>query len=406
MDFSVAILSNGIQNNVVADIMQRRYKYTIPVIDEEQANQFDLVMYECTYDYSCSYAEFLDKQTLSEEMTKRLREGTAGFVINICCEGYIDVIFDLYRWADRRGFPRRNIVYITGAMGATDINDLICQKFPSGRDRISIVRLLHCEWYNNLGADYRRVVRFSDLKLEKKFLCLNRVDKFHRRAMVSYLIKNKISDSCYISYIGAHKVDHSSKVHTLEGLLNEEDLNSVPIPLFLDYTELEPGSINDVTPTQESTISAYFRSSVFSIVNETFQENRWSKFNDLPVIFPTDKTYKTFFFHHIPILNSGHHLVKYFRDSGFDMFDDIVDHSYDNIIDSSDRFRAVCFEIDRLNQKYSIQDLTDLREKIKPRLEDNQDRLIKSKGNFFNVTVTDFQKALNEMKKKEGRDRK
>ena len=37
------------------------------------------------------------------------------------------------------------------------------------------------------------------------------------------------------------------------------------------------------------------------------------------------------------------------RQIGFDVFDDVIDHSYDNILDDRERIKAVISEIDRLN---------------------------------------------------------
>ena len=59
---------------------------------------------------------------------------------------------------------------------------------------------------------------------------------------------------------------------------------------------------------------------------------------------------KPFYFYQIPIFLSSYHHVKYLKERfGFDMFEDIIDHSYDNEPDN--RLRLIKFfnEIKRLS---------------------------------------------------------
>jgi hypothetical protein len=63
----------------------------------------------------------------------------------------------------------------------------------------------------------------------------------------------------------------------------------------------------------------------------------------------TEKSMKPFYFYQFPIFLSSYNHVKYMKDRfGFDMFDDVIDHSYDNEIDNSKRLFMVFNEIKKL----------------------------------------------------------
>jgi hypothetical protein len=64
--------------------------------------------------------------------------------------------------------------------------------------------------------------------------------------------------------------------------------------------------------------------------------------------FLTEKTVKTFCGFQIPVFVATAGFVNEIRDLGFDLFDDIVDHSYDRIEDPALRMKAVANELFRL----------------------------------------------------------
>lgn len=393
---SVAILKTFVNTHVhpsISKVAFERYNLNIPLVELSEIYRFDFVFYECIYDYTVPFDEYLVTLVLPAEIEDRLKKSTAGILINLANEGYISILSDIYQFADIRGVVRKNVFYVTGALGIPAINDAM---FVG--NKINIVRLQNCECYH--ATILPEITCFH---IAKKFLCLNRVDKPHRLVMATYLQKHNIIDDSFLSYIGAHSSERvllEAKQYSA-GWIDDQDFSDfrTTAPIFLDYTETELGTKNDTNPIVGSSIEPYFSKSVFSIVNETFQSDLDSRYKDLPVVFPTDKSYKTFFFGHIPIINGGHHLVKYFRDSGFDMFDDIVDHSYDNIVIGADRLHAVCLEVSRLNKRYSLSEVKELKERLKERLVANQARLANRQGNFFKVFLSDFQTALSSVNK-------
>jgi hypothetical protein len=71
-------------------------------------------------------------------------------------------------------------------------------------------------------------------------------------------------------------------------------------------------------------------------------------FNEIHI---TEKTLKPFYFYQFPIFLSSMNHIKYIKEMyGFDMFDDILDHSYDNEPDNKKRLFMVYDEIKRLSE--------------------------------------------------------
>ena len=65
-------------------------------------------------------------------------------------------------------------------------------------------------------------------------------------------------------------------------------------------------------------------------------------------LFVTEKTTKAIAMRQIPIFNTVQYHVRLMRAMGLDLFDDIVDHSYDEIEDPVERIQAIATEVERL----------------------------------------------------------
>jgi hypothetical protein len=77
----------------------------------------------------------------------------------------------------------------------------------------------------------------------------------------------------------------------------------------------------------------------------------------------------------IPIWFGVPGLVEHVRSLGFDTFDDILDHGYDNILDETQRHQSVFELIAKLNDRYSLTDCQILRQQLQPRLAANFEQL-------------------------------
>lgn len=107
---------------------------------------------------------------------------------------------------------------------------------------------------------------------------------------------------------------------------------------LMDSDEATNTGLDLVTSMTSINYNVY-KTSLFHIVAETAV--------DKPLL--SEKTYKIFAVGQIPIICGPQHAVSHLRDLGFDMFDDIVDHSYyDNIYDSRQRIDAMHRILDHL----------------------------------------------------------
>lgn len=194
-----------------------------------------------------------------------------------------------------------------------------------------------------------------DIQLDRKFLCLMRRGSQGRAQLARFLLDN----------VGLGHVRMSFGSGQQAGLEQYTDIVGRDLPLLVD------GVLTD--RMQEFDISnSLFQSCLFNIVAETSSqtEKNWN------TVFLTEKTWKAIMQRQIPIWHGVAGLANHVRALGFDVFDDIVIHWYDNIADEATRFDAVYGTIRQLDQTYSLAHCQQLRHQLRPRLEANYLKLL------------------------------
>jgi hypothetical protein len=116
------------------------------------------------------------------------------------------------------------------------------------------------------------------------------------------------------------------------------------------------------------TINPLFRTCAINIVAETSSQSDANAWNS---IFVTEKTFKAFGMLQIPIWWAVPGVVNCVRNMGFDLFDDIIDHGYDNEHDESKRLDLLIAELKKLEALDPFQ----LRIDLRSRLEENFKKL-------------------------------
>jgi hypothetical protein len=110
-----------------------------------------------------------------------------------------------------------------------------------------------------------------------------------------------------------------------------------------------------------------------SYINITTETNYVSPY----IIHITEKTFTPFNFYQIPIFVATYQHVKYLRDMyGFDMFDDLVNHDYDNEIDNNKRLFMIADEVRRLNENPQV---------VKDFYKNNEERFIKNRNIIYEI---------------------
>ena len=184
---------------------------------------------------------------------------------------------------------------------------------------------------------------FNFNEKQNKFLCLNARKRDHRDAV---FIRVKNFENSIFSYT------HRGIKSPMQGDWSIEN--------FRDWN-LEKSDI--LTCTKNLLVTApMYNQTCFSIVTET-------RYN-LPYDFVTEKTTQCWLALHPALYVSNRYHVTFLRDWGFDVFDDLFNHSYDNKSDSL-RIKTL-FE----NNELQLQKGIILTDDIKQRLYKNRDHYL------------------------------
>jgi phage gp36-like protein len=176
---------------------------------------------------------------------------------------------------------------------------------------------------------------------------------------------------------------------------NENDLlkNLIPVrysdkfPMYLDGIIAENTSMRQYDSRDDKIITAFV-----NFVMETSYENNVSP-HTWNVPFITEKSMKPFAYGQIPIfLNCANSLQK-IRDFGFDLFDDIIDHGYDNEPDPMTRIKLCVDQLEKIC-RWSLADCRKFKQDNMQRFESNRKVLDKLLLNCSKITIENLQKTL------------
>ncbi len=196
------------------------------------------------------------------------------------------------------------------------------------------------------------------------FLCHNKRMKSHRVNILAFLKKTNIIKETDWSFV--FDADTNIDFDLSPSLKEEVDIilknGTVKSKYEIDHV-YKFGDLGDYI-CQDT-----FRNSFINITTETnfITED----------IHITEKSFKPFFFYQIPIfLSSAFHVKNLKEIYGFDLFEDVINHDYDNETNFKKRFSLVCDEIERI---YNNKD------EIKKFIINNQDRFLKNSEIVSNI---------------------
>ena len=235
---------------------------------------------------------------------------------------------------------KNKIVFIDNNLGKTNIDN--------GINKISVPGLIG--FTSHMGFE------ITERKFEKKFICLNRIPKPHRREIFKFLKENYENDS-YLSFAPTKTDD-----------LDHCYLDYVPNTAF--------GNMSHAWPSE------FQLKSFCNIVTESM----WYS----GPIHITEKTDKCFSAGQPFVLVSGPHYLKKLKELGFKTFDKWWDESYDDEVKYPKRISKIKQIIDTI-ANLSISECESIYLEMIPTLIHNQ-KLSKSYSNslYFNFNWKEF----------------
>ena len=150
-----------------------------------------------------------------------------------------------------------------------------------------------------------------------------------------------------------------------------ETYSSILDPYTFPFSQNTDNKVLDHPCDMQNDVGENMFKSLVSIVNETNDFD-----ND--AIQLSEKSFKHFAWHQIPIFNASKGHVKVIRSLGFDMFDDIIDHSYDTAPNIHiQKLKIVSVVAKFLKQYPTVNAVNNLRKSIFHRLQANNQLLYK-----------------------------
>lgn len=226
----------------------------------------------------------------------------------------------------------------------------------------------------------------------KQFLCLNKVERYHRIRIVAWLLKNNLIDKGLVSFYA--RDFSNSWIETAKFWASTENYVIEPkwiIDTIVQNQHRFPMNLN-ASPDRENPIELIdddqmlYNQTYYSIVPETMFFSQKHGLNNLHAFadshFISEKTYKTLAIKHPFILMGWPNTMKHLRSLGYKTFHPYINEDYDTETDDFKRFDMITREIERLNN-FTDQEWIKFTENIRPIVEHN-----------FNVLMTKHDFAI------------
>lgn len=258
----------------------------------------------------------------------------------------------------QKHFSNDNIITIAGGISTQDkiVED----------ERFILLPWLMLEI--SLVNDQYKLTSTAKPKMFDALLGLNRP---HRRYIFEQLKNSNLLDQGYVSLLNNTSMndDHSICYRSPElNQVEEIDIQSQLVNnlnIFKSFDRLRPHTSFPSIKTRASAVvpAKIYDSSYFSIVAETLHEHGY---------FFTEKTAKPLHSMRPFIMFGTPRMLDALRKYGFETFSEVIDESYDQVLNHNQRFNMAFEQVQRLCQE----NFNLVYQKLKPKLKHNQDLLV------------------------------
>ena len=237
------------------------------------------------------------------------------------------------------------------------------------------------------------LVDYTPEKNGALFMCHNHSLREHRLGLICLLKKYDLLENFDWSYLRLWTLPDSDPIPIFGRIFNQDDIKILTkeISFLINHGtkkskyEEHFSWLDDKIDGSPSWWKTYnqeqYTNTYFNITTETtFLQG------DIHI---TEKTFKPFIHLQFPMILSSQHHIKYVKEFyGLDFFDDIIDHSYDDIEDPRDRLFKFVEEIKRIN---------DNKEFFIDFYKNNKERFIANRDLIYSTTNHYDDKFLNHL---------
>jgi len=190
---------------------------------------------------------------------------------------------------------------------------------------------------------------------ENSFMCLNNSCRMHRVFLFSELIKRNISlDNCSFLFTtgGPNGSQYNRKVYLeMIDYFSETDLISSDLYQTLKTIKLPISKDVDCSSTPKyisNKINKEIYKPILNLVTENLFGMTHGDITEHGLITFTEKTIKPFQARQVPLIIGQPGLLDVLRNLGFDMFDDLIDYSFEDEVHPPKRIQLIVDELERL----------------------------------------------------------
>ena len=229
--------------------------------------------------------------------------------------------------------------------------------------------------YKGTEIGLLNVNQYLESEKKKFFLTYNKnTTKTFRIQLILWLIKNGLIDDSYVSILiknnNFNKRELDSNEIELNGLAEYYDEFDKIGFNVLDWDY--PNHKNDVFSNLKYTTKSHYADTYFNIITETSFEN-----NSLNL---TEKSFKAFANCHPFLIIGDMDTHKYLQSLGFELYDDLIDYSFDSMPDNQKRLNDALGQIRKVH-KLGINSIINF-------YKNNIEKIKKNKERFFEYSFS------------------
>ena len=189
---------------------------------------------------------------------------------------------------------------------------------------------------------------FHDRPRSKNFTALVRTHKWWRANTMTRLWMKGLHEKGFFSYnadisVGDLPEDNPVEVDSFGSLRHHTEFFLKLCPFHADLLSSNEHNL------YHHTVAAHHDDAYFNFVIETHLDVDQSN-----GVFLTEKTFKPIKHAQPFVIVGAAGSIQQLRDMGYKTFDHVVDHSYDNISNNTERWNAVCNEMERIAKSKKI----------------------------------------------------